>query len=243
MELTTLKDLGLTTNESKVYLTLIKNGSSLASTIAKKADLHRRPVYESLNRLIKKGLASSSLKSGKKYFQAYNPKILLEKIKEKETNLLQILPKLTLEFNEIKKEIFSEIYEGKQGLTSVMELILKEKSEWLSIGSTGKGSFVLPFYLEHYGRKRAKLKIKRKVLISNTKEGKTLGKKLIKEGLVNIKFLPKNISQPQTIWIFGNKIAIILVSVECPIIFLIENKNISNSFKEYFNILWKVSKE
>jgi hypothetical protein len=120
-----------------------------------------------------------------------------------------------------------------------MEMILKEKKEWFTMGSTGKGPVVLPYYLEQFAKKRVRLGIKRKVLLTDTKEGRAYHKILKKQGLVQIKFLPKEIQQPQTIWIFDDKVAIVLVSVECPVVFLIDNKEIAHSYKEYFNLLWE----
>ena len=234
----TLEKIGLTKNEAKVYLALVKTGDSLASTIAKIANLHRRPVYDSLDKLIEKGLVSYNIKSGKKYFQAQNPEKILSILKDKENEINQILPELTSLFKKIKPEVASEIYEGKEGLKTVMELILKENKDWLSIGSTGKGPSVIPYFLEHWHKKRIKQKIQFKTLIADTQEGRERTKKFSKIGLAKVKFLPKKIKHPQTIWIFGNKVAIILVSMEHLTIFLIDNKEIANSFRDYFNYMW-----
>lgn len=237
-----LEQIGLTRNEIKVYLALIDLGSSLAGKIAKKADLHRRPVYDALNRLIEKGLASYTIKSGKRYFQAANPEKLLETAKEREIKLKAIISELKERFQKIKVDVFSEIYEGKEGLKSVMEDILKQKKEWLTIGSTGKGTKILPFYLKNFTKRREKAKIKRKVLIARTKEGEEYYKELKSQKFVNVKFLPKNIKQPQTIWIYNDKVAIILVSLDHPVITLIQNKEIAESYREYFDWLWKIAK-
>jgi len=64
----TLEKLGFTLNETKTYLNLLNLGSCLASDLAKKTGLHRRPVYDALNRLIEKGLVSYTIKTGKKYY-------------------------------------------------------------------------------------------------------------------------------------------------------------------------------
>ncbi len=237
-----LEKSGLTTNEAKVYIELLTLGSSLASNIAKKSNLHRRPVYDALNRLIEKGLVSYTIKSGKKYFRAHNPERVVEILKDREKEVKQILPYLRLKFNKSKSDIFSEIYEGKEGLKSVMELILKEKKDWLSIGSTGKGPEALPYFLPSWHKRRLKLKIKYKGLIARTKEGRKRAEEFLKIGLAEIKFLHRAIKQPQTIWVFGCKLAIILVSVDHPVIFLIDNREISDSFREYFSLLWKQSK-
>ena len=47
-----LKQAGLTENESKVYLALVDNGSSLAGRISRLTGLHRRTVYDVTEMLI-----------------------------------------------------------------------------------------------------------------------------------------------------------------------------------------------
>lgn len=238
----TLEKTGLTKNENKVYLTLLKTGSSLVSDIARRTELHRRSTYDALDRLIEKGLVSYTIKSGKKYFQASNPDKILDLLKEKEEEIRQILPKLKEEFNREKPNVFTEVYEGKEGLKNIMELILKKKKDWLSIGSTGKGPEILPYFLPGWHKRRIKLKIRYKCLIARTEEGKKRAKEFSKIGSVQYQFLPKNIEHPQTIWVFGDKTAIILVSVDYPIIFLIDNKEITQSFRDYFKFMWAKAK-
>lgn len=237
----TLEKIGFTGNEVKVYLALIDLGTSLAGEIAKKAKLHRRPTYDALNRLIGKGLVSYTIKSGKRVFKPIHPERIREIVKERESEIQKILPEIEKRLETKKPEIFAEIYEGVEGLKSVMEMILKERKEWLTIGSTGKAPSVLPYYLEQFAKKRVKLGIRRKVLIVDTKEGREYYRILKKQNLTQVKFLPKEIQQPQTIWVFGNKVAIILVSLEYPAVFLIDNKEIAHSYREYFNVLWKKS--
>ena len=43
-----LQTLGLTSTETKVYLTLLELGKALAGTIADKAQIHRRNAYDAL---------------------------------------------------------------------------------------------------------------------------------------------------------------------------------------------------
>jgi len=236
-----LTRLGLSNNEIKVYLVLIDSGSSLAGNLAKKTNLHRRQVYDALNRLIHKGLVSYTVKSGKKTFKSVHPERILNIAMERVEEIQKILPEINKKFDSVKTKILCEVYEGVEGLKSVMEMILKERKEWLTIGSTGKAPIILPFYLEQFARKRVKLRIKRKILIADTKEGREYYKMLKKQDLTQTKFLPKEIQQPQTIWIFGNKVAIILVSLEYPVVFLIDNKEIAHSYREYFDLLWKQS--
>jgi len=238
----TLERMGFTLNETKTYLSLLNLGSCLASDLAKKTGLHRRPVYDALSRLIEKGLASHVIKAGKKYFQASNPEKIIDILKERENEIKDLMPDLQEKFQKIKPEFLAEVYEGREGLKTVMELILNDKGGWLTIGSTGKGQETLQYYLEQFSKRREKLGIKRKILTASTQKGIEYSKILKKQKFIDVRFLSKEIQNPQTIWIFGNKVAIILVSIEQPIIFLIDSKDISNSFKEYFNLLWRQAK-
>jgi len=68
-----LNEIGLTENESKIYLALIDLGPSLAGQISRKTGLHRRTVYDSIEMLIKKGLVG--------YIKNNNRKLKLEKHK------------------------------------------------------------------------------------------------------------------------------------------------------------------
>ena len=237
-----LSNFGLTNNEIKVYLELLSLGNSLAGNIAKKTNIHRRAVYDSLSRLIEKGLVSYSITSRKKYFQAVDPDKLLSIIKEKENEIKSILPELKTRFNSNKPTILSQIYEGKQGIKSVMEDILKANKEWLTIGATGKGLEIIPYYVTHFSKKRQELKIKRKILIAKTSIGKKYAKELEQQTYTKVKFLPKQILNPQTIWIYMDKVITINVSKEHPLLFMIQNKEIADSYRDYFNLLWKKTK-
>ena len=68
----------LTKNEIKVYLALLELGTTTTGTLARKSELHTSRVYESLSKLIEKGLVSFVIKSNRKHFSASNPEELLD---------------------------------------------------------------------------------------------------------------------------------------------------------------------
>ena len=57
-----LQDLGLTEEESRTYLALLKLGRGYVSVIAKQAQVARVNCYHLLDNLVHKGLASVSAK-------------------------------------------------------------------------------------------------------------------------------------------------------------------------------------
>ena len=95
----TLMDLGLSQNESKIYISLLETGSTSATKIAQKSGVHRVNVYDSLTKLKEKGLVSELSSEGKKNYQASPPQALKNILKEKEIRLNKIIPELELSNN------------------------------------------------------------------------------------------------------------------------------------------------
>ena len=87
MDAKRLQEVGLTKTESVVYWALLQLGSSLAGKISRKSGVHRRSVYDAMDRLIEKGLVSETFVKGEKNYHAINPRRLLELLKR--VNLLQ----------------------------------------------------------------------------------------------------------------------------------------------------------
>lgn len=56
-----LADFGLSTNEAKVYLSIIQNGTSTATDISAVTNIHREDIYKVLSKLEKKGLIMTKL--------------------------------------------------------------------------------------------------------------------------------------------------------------------------------------
>ena len=65
--------------------------------------------------------------------------------------------------------------------------------------------------------------------------------KVIKGPLTEVKFLPKKFDSLSETMIYGNNVVIIVWS-EKPIATFIEDKNLTKSYIEYFNFLWKIAR-
>ena len=131
-----LERFDLTKNETRVYISLLELGSAPAGKITEKTGIHRRNVYDSIERLVKKGLVGYVTKNNRKYFKAANPKhffYLLEKEKEetqrKEKEFRKILPKLILAQGLAKEKQKVTIFEGKKGLITILEDVIKTGKE------------------------------------------------------------------------------------------------------------------
>ena len=77
MEEKVFRDLGFSEREIKVYLALLELGSTTVGPVAAKTRLQHSKVYQTIEKLIDKGLVTFVLKSKTKYFQAEEPKQIL----------------------------------------------------------------------------------------------------------------------------------------------------------------------
>ena len=237
MDTTALEQLGLTKNQSTVYISLLKLGSTSAQNIIKESGLHRSRVYDSLERLEDLGLISFVVKDFKKYFQAANPEKLLEYVDEKKELVNQILPELKKLEGTKKEAINASIYKGKEGIKTIHSEMLKEGKDVYVLGAKGKIFTELPYFIPNFERERIKKKIKF-ILLYDKQEGKNLEENIVKRHFYEGRVLPKGFESNAVVNVFGNKVAIVLWK-EYPSAFLIENKEVADSFRKWFNLIYR----
>ena len=244
MDLKLLQEIGLTNSETTVYSTLLKLGSIKVGDLMKKLTLHRSRVYEAINRLIEKGLVSYVIKNNVKFFQASDPERLLsyieeqkEKLNEKEKSVKELLPELKKKISPITKAE-AHVFEGKEGFKTIRKDVLKQKKTLYLIGAVGKEDIFLKYFFPNFNKLRIKNKIKWKILYDAEVKGKTITKLKLMES----RFLPKEYSSPAVINIYADKVVNVLWQEENPVCFMIINKDIADSYRKWFELLWKYSK-
>lgn len=234
-----LQELGLTESESKVYLALLELGPSLAGTISRKTGIHRRNIYDITERLIQKGLIGYILKNNRRLFEAANPERFKEILDEKQKALEENIGDLKFLYQKTKEKQETNFYTGIEGLKTVFQDQLEvnknnKKKEILILGASQSAFEILPFYFKWYDFDRVKKKIKVRIIASER-----LNKKI---PLSEIKYLPQKYSNPLAINIYGNKVAIILWK-KSPIAIVIKNSEIADSYRQYFELMWKVARK
>ena len=132
-----LEELGLSKNESKVYLALLEIGQSTTGKITESSKIHRTSVYDALERLIKKGLVSFIVKDETKYFEATNPKNLMNVLEEKKNLLNNVLPQFELSRQMAKNKGEAHIYQGIRAAKDIMNLML-DKCETIYVYGVAK---------------------------------------------------------------------------------------------------------
>lgn len=237
-----LGELGLAEKEAKVYLASLELGSGAVQEIAKKANINRATTYVIIEKLMKKGLMSSVEKGKKTYFQVEDPKRLLtlleeqeEGLKRKEEEFKKYLPELETLFNIAEEKPKVRFFEGKEGLIAIREDYFKAKDKevlgFFAIDEE-KNVFSEEERKEAF-KKRIEKEIKLKVLHTSSER---VGKKM--EFTVD-RFIPEDkFPLSSSFIIYDDKIGI--VSLKGKLVgVIIENREISNTFRSVFNLAWE----
>ncbi len=231
-----LEQAGLSPNEAKCYIALLKLGSASANEISRKSGIHRVSVYDALRGLREKGLISQIMRANKLLFEAGNPEKIQELIQEKENQLEEakkVIPQLLLEFKLAKQKQEIHSFKGLAGIKTVLQEMLKSATEILDFGAEYKIKEFLPYDYPKWDKERVKRKIKMRI-VANIKIKPT---KIL---LTEIKFVPKEFASAVSTYIFDGKVALIMW-VDSPLAVLIEHQAVYESYKSYFEYLWKTA--
>ena len=241
MKISLFYSLGLTKNETKVYLTLLDLGTAQAGQITEKSGIHRRNVYDSISRLMEKGLISFVSVNNKKLFSPVNPRRFLELIEEKKFGLddlkgefTKILPELELK-TRMQEGHDVRFYKGAEGLKTVYEDIIRTGKSYIGYGPGRQLEKILKNYLTHFVAKRLKDKIKSKLIYDEA------SRDLQRRPLSKIRYMPEHYSSRAALRIYGNKVAILLLSEEEPLAIVIKNKAIADGYRKYFELMWQAA--
>ncbi len=242
----TLEELGLTTNEIKIYLFLLKTGETTTGLIIGETNIVNSRVYESLNSLINKGLVVYNIQKDGKHFSAVSPKIFLELEEERKKKIQEIIPNLEELQNKDIRDTKTAVYEGYQGFKTAFTKIIEDcpvNKEIYILGFSEQQSKTdsLRLFLSNMNLRSATKKQKLKIILDNSVR-KTLGKDRKLEKNTEIKYMPEGYISPAAIDIFEDYVYIFLWE-EKPFVFMIKNKTIAESFKTYFNFMWKIARK
>ena len=239
-----LQKLGLAQNEARIYETLLREGESPVGRIATESKVHRRNVYDSLNRLIEKGLVFEILQRNENLYQAVDPRKLTEALEEKQKELAKALPELESLYQGTAhvQDVF--IYRGIEGWKNYMRDIIRIGENVLTLG--GKAQLASP-------RLRGTLELLKTEMANKGIHFYNLYDAEVKgsghEGFLNEKyrFLPKDYSTPCTTAIMADRIVIFSgISVgdfnEDISFTVIVNPDIAAAHRKWWEFMWEACK-
>lgn len=247
MNYDSLYEAGLTEGEVKVYIALLKLGSSTSGPITEESGVSRSIIYNILERLMEKGLASFIIKDKTKHFQASDPNQLKNYLEEKEKKFEEtkkevekILPML-LSMKGSSEGSTAQIYTGFKGVQTAHEnfyLKLKKGEEYFYLGILSEQEEKFHLYWQRDHRRRVKAGIKCKLLFNQKTNPKILKNRNSFRDC-DSRYMPIDLDTPA--WFMGYKDTTVIGLQDAEIAIEIINQKIADSFRAYFDEFWKKS--
>jgi sugar-specific transcriptional regulator TrmB len=248
MEISALREAGLTDGETKIYLALLELGSSTTGPIIEKSKVARSIAPQILNKLIEKGLASYIVKEKTKYYQASQPNKIIDYIDERKNFLedtkdqvIDLLP-LLISKQQGSPKSKAQIYEGFKGIQTVHEklyTVLKKGDEFYYLGIPEFQEEKYHIYWNKDHLKRVKAGIKCRLLFNKDTPREVL-KNRNSYALCDSRYMHIDIKTPA--WFFGYKDVIVIGLQSKEIAIEIKDQDIADSFYAYFEEFWKHTK-
>lgn len=240
--LITLQNYGLSEKEARIYLTVLELGTSIASTIARRAELNRITTYTILDDLKRDGIANETTKEGIKYYNVISPDILLRQLEQKYESFKEKVPELLALAEKYDNKIKVQFFEWVEWIVKMYNDTLTSTTEPILafLGLQDMPLTLKKRLFEWYVKQRVSLKIPAKVIVSNTEinqDYKKMDKKNIKETrVIKADFF----SLYGEIDIYAeNKIAIFMFNDNEMSGIIIHSKTMHDSLKSIFNFIRK----
>lgn len=247
MEEKILMDCGLSAEQAKVYLSLLKNGHTTAKRIAVITGIGRTLTYKVLEQLLGLELVEKKDNVAKvAFFFPTHPEHLKELVEKKRktteralSGLNSIFGGLTSDFNMLLGKPHVQFFEGVDGLKEIYNDILEINQEIRIISSPIEERKDVIHLIREQIEKQATKNIQTKA-ITTDQEGRVFAfpvgddeKYLISRKVVS----PEHLPVPAQVIVYGDKVTITNFK-ETIISVLINSKYVADTFKTIFDYIW-----
>ncbi len=154
-----------------------------------------------------------------------------------------ILPSLLLKFHESKEKVNVEVFQGWNGMKTIFEDLINECSagdkNYVFGASRGESEKQADSFFIKYSKLRAEKGIITNIIFNaELKHRKERIEFFLKSKKYKVRFLQQ--STPAEIMFYKNKSCILILTKE-PLVIRITSTEVTDSFKQYFEIMWKTA--
>jgi sugar-specific transcriptional regulator TrmB len=247
--------LGLTLNESEVYVFLVKKGLASGTEVYEQLSMDKSSAYRALKSLAEKNLVFKVGEERNQQFGANPPEYLLEQFEVKRTELAESKEKLAGIFEELEdfaKQSYLRknitILEGNEGYTKFLESRLKPGVELIrEIGTRSDieryfgGAEKYDEYMRRYIKRRVEMGIYLRALISLRDEDDYLDitdKKWLKQ----VRVLPSSMKLGSLLTTWQDHTGFFSMEKGTIICVTIKDRLITQLINSLFEVVWEISK-
>jgi sugar-specific transcriptional regulator TrmB len=245
MDLGALREIGMNEAEVRVYATLITQSPLSASEIAENSGLYRPYVYDTIAKLMKKGLVTKVRGVKAHRYRAVHPDRIITIIEERRSRVLEAVDRLrdTYRVRDTEDEI--RIFEGIEGLKSFYEELYAAIREGRTgrlyvMGGTGEATRHVEYYFPKLLRRGREERLHRQTdirMIYNA-SARTSEIARLHADVLALKFAPPDCDAGATTIITDTMLALMVLK-DRPFIIAISNPHIVRTYLTVFLQVWE----
>lgn len=236
-----IEEVGLSENESRIYWTLLKQGQSVVSDIAKHSGIKRATIYQYIDGLLASDIIRKTVKGKRILYYPEDPKKLLLIVEKKQRKIKSVFPELEKMYQNSSSKPVVRFYEGKEGMRSVYREMTKTSKTLWSMFSADR-------YFQVFSEKDGKEFVENiyqsggqlRDLVQNSR----LGVQYVKEGwggkMAVSKLLSKDFEFSVDLLVSGDNVA--MISFDNLVAVIIENKGIAELQLNLLKFIWRYLK-
>ena len=243
-----LTKLGLQKNTATVYVALLKVGEAKAQSLIKQTGLHRMLVYNALDDLVDRGLATVSHQNHARIFHAEDPSVLTDQTKKLSELAETLMPELRALQEVTPEAIRVRTLTGAEGFRTNLEDLIESASHQKSkeiciIGGARDRDFydATANWYSTYTELLKKKKVKKR-LLAPASYSSEFKKRFAAEKNTELRTLVKGLSSPTYTRITEEIVALELYKPQLTVI-QIKSPTLAQAYLDSFNLLWKVSEK
>lgn len=245
--LTLLRQYGLSQNEARVYMFLLKKIEGSAYEVSQALTIPKTTVYDTLEGLKTLGLVTSFQKNGTRFYTPESLNRLQDILTHKQAALQEVAPILKTYVEEARlKGPSVKFYVGKKKAKVIWEDMLetytKNKTRVAyGISHFGELEKMFPRYIHDWITRRRKFPMMTKLIFpeSDRKEVENFVDSRVEE----VRYIPDNFLYPGEVTTYGDKVGIMTFGKSEPQTIIIESKELREMFERNFEFMWEMAKK
>jgi sugar-specific transcriptional regulator TrmB len=246
MDSSDLERIGLNRNEAKVFLALLNSGPAIASELVKITGFHRNIIYDNLDKLVERGLVTYINEDGKRRFAIAPPEAMnamlerdFSELESRKAVVSALVPKMSAELAKSRQKQSAMIYRGAKSFKGLLREVINSGS-YLGMGVSNASTEILGAdFWNNFIMQVKKNKVRERLLLNS--DFKLASLPIASPRHTQLRFLPSAANMVTEILIYSDKVAIMVYS-DPPIATVIQDEFARDSFTEYFEHLWAISR-
>lgn len=240
-----LENFGLSSYETKVYLSLLSLGQTTAGPLVRRCGFHRQYVYAALTSLEERGLVSYVVQNNRRNFFTNQPELLLQQETTRFRQIQSIVPQLKALGKKGDQQVNVQVFHGLEGFYDNLFTVIDSAARFDNVirvigggGDSDPYSSIGAKYQEYIAYQTKKKVCK--YLIASAPPGPEHIRRFMKEPGNRYRYLPQGLSAPSYTRITPEVVTVEIFG-EDTVTLQIWNKTIARSYLENFEALWKVA--